>query len=155
MMTRRSDLPKLTLSSRSSTGQLCPGSARTRARLYGRNRRPACAHGRELKEAPKIEINPLCVSCTHTPRFIFVPTAQLYTKKSISTKWMGILQLPRLPSATGDPTTRSLSRRLVSQLTPLVVPPQVSVASALNTPCATTSECGFLADGKPACAHGL
>jgi hypothetical protein len=48
---------------RSSAGQLCPGSARsprnhTRARPSGRNRRPACAHGRERKEAPKIETKP-------------------------------------------------------------------------------------------------
>ncbi len=55
----------LTLSSRSSAGQLCPSSARssrnhTRARPSGRNIRPACAHGREeRKEAPKIETKPL------------------------------------------------------------------------------------------------
>jgi hypothetical protein len=41
-----------------------PSSARTprnhtRARPSGRNRRPACAHGRERKEAPKIETKPL------------------------------------------------------------------------------------------------
>jgi hypothetical protein len=50
----------ITLPSRSSAGQLCPSSARssrnhTRARPSGRNRRPACAHRRERKEAPKIE----------------------------------------------------------------------------------------------------
>jgi hypothetical protein len=33
-------------------------------------------------------------------------------------------------------------------------PPQVSVAPALRTPCATTPERGLLADRKPACAHG-
>ncbi len=48
---------------RSSAGKLCPGSARssrnhTRARPSGRNRRPACAHGREPKEAPKFETKP-------------------------------------------------------------------------------------------------
>ena len=53
----------LALSLQSSAGQLCPGSARsprnhTRARLSGRKRRPACAHGRERKEAPKIETKP-------------------------------------------------------------------------------------------------
>ncbi len=56
---------KLTLPPRSSAGQLCPCSARTprnytRARSSGRNRRPACAHGRERKEAPKIETNGSC-----------------------------------------------------------------------------------------------
>jgi hypothetical protein len=54
---------ELTLSVRSSAGQLCPVSARsprnhTRARPSCRNRRPACAHGRERKKAPKFETKP-------------------------------------------------------------------------------------------------
>ena len=60
--TQRSGL--LTPSLRSSAGKHCPGSARssrnhTRARPSGRSRMPACAHGRERKEAPKIETKPL------------------------------------------------------------------------------------------------
>ena len=66
----------LTLSPRSSAGQLCPSSARssrihTRARPSGRNRRPACAHGRERKEAPKIELKP---SLSHTHSIFAFPT---------------------------------------------------------------------------------
>jgi hypothetical protein len=62
----------LTLPPRSSAGQLCPSSARssrnhTKARPSGRNRRPACAHGREWKEAPKIESKPLLSHTKRTP----------------------------------------------------------------------------------------
>ena len=59
--TQRSRVSReVTLSSRSSADLLCPGSARTprnhtRARSSGRNRGPACAHGRERNEAPEIE----------------------------------------------------------------------------------------------------
>ncbi len=61
---QRSDHPQLALFSRSSAGQLYPGSARTRnytrARFTGRNRRPACVHGRERKEAKKKKYNGSC-----------------------------------------------------------------------------------------------
>ena len=55
----------LTLSPRSSAGQLCPSSAHssrnhTRARPSGRNRRPACAHGRERKESSQVLTPQFC-----------------------------------------------------------------------------------------------
>jgi hypothetical protein len=56
----------LMLSSRSSAGQLCSGSACdpracTRAQHSGRNRKLAYAHGRERKESPKLEQSPILI----------------------------------------------------------------------------------------------
>ncbi len=76
----------LTLSSRSSAGQLYPGSARTprnhtRARFSGRNRRPACALGRERKEAPKNETKPVLFHTPHTTSFS--PSSRLRSTRLI------------------------------------------------------------------------
>ncbi len=82
---------ELTPPLRSFAGQLCPVSARssrnhTRARPSGRNRRPACAHGRERKEAPKIEIKPfvllrLFTFPTHPSGNFFIPFATLRSQQ--------------------------------------------------------------------------
>ncbi len=59
-------------------------------------------------------------------------------------------------SVTDDAATPDLTRPQTwsRRLTPLAAPPQVSVALALRTLCSTTPERGFLADRRPAYAHG-
>ncbi len=76
-------------------------------------------------------------------------SVQTKAKKSDSTKWMGISTAASVPD---DAATPGLTRPQtstgvgVSQLTPLAVPPQVSVSPALRTPCATAPERGLLTD---------